>query len=94
VVRGHLRDVHEAFDALAHLDEGAEGHEFGDATVDQLVDGVAVGEDLPGVGLGGLERQEMRSLEKSTSSTSTSTSSPTATTWLGWSMCFQESSET
>ena len=38
VVRGHLRDVHESFNALAHLDERSEGYELGDATVDQLVD--------------------------------------------------------
>ena len=54
MVRGHLRDVHETLDALADLDEGAEGHQLGDATVDQLIDRVAVGEDLPGVRLGGL----------------------------------------
>ena len=57
VVRGHLRDVHETLDALAHLDERAEGHELGDAAVDQLVDRVAVGEDLPRVGLGRLQRE-------------------------------------
>ena len=55
VVRGHLRDVHESFNALAHLDERSEGYELGDATVDQLVDRVTVGEDLPGVGLRGLQ---------------------------------------
>src|SRR5690348_14368907 len=38
--------------------------------------------------------RETRSRSMSTSSTSTVTSSPTATTSLGWSMCFQDSSET
>src|SRR5215208_1715204 len=37
---------------------------------------------------------ETRSRSMSTSSTSTVTSSPTVTTSLGWSMCFQDSSET
>src|SRR5665213_3539723 len=49
--------MHESLDSLAHLDEGAEGHELGDSTVDQLVDRVAVGEDLPRVGLRGLQRE-------------------------------------
>ena len=39
------------------LDEGAEGHQLGDPAVDQLADPVGVGELLPRVGLGGLERQ-------------------------------------
>src|SRR5699024_12155678 len=37
---------------------------------------------------------ETRSRSRSTSSTSTVTSSPTDTTSLGWSMCFQDNSET
>ena len=57
VVRRHLRDVHQALDALAHLDEGAEGHELGDPAVDELADAVGVGELLPRVLLGGLERE-------------------------------------
>ena len=57
VVGGQLGDVHETLDAVAHLHEGAEGHHLGDAAVDQLVDRVALGEHLPGVRLGGLERQ-------------------------------------
>ena len=57
VVRRHLRDVHQALDAVAHLDERTEGHELGDPAVDQLAHLVAVGELLPGVGLGGLERE-------------------------------------
>ena len=57
VVCGHLRDVHEAFDAVAHLDEGAERHQLGDSAVHQLTFLVAIGELLPRVGLGVLERQ-------------------------------------
>src|SRR5690606_35440037 len=57
VVGGHLGDVHEALDPLAHLDEGAEGHELGDPAVDELADPVGGGELLPRVLLGGLERQ-------------------------------------
>src|SRR5258705_315161 len=38
VVRGHLRDVHETFDAFAHLHEGAEGHELRDLAVHELAD--------------------------------------------------------
>src|SRR5450756_2419377 len=41
-----------------------------------------------------LSDSETRSRSRSTSSTSTSTSWPTSTTSLGWSMCFQDSSET
>ena len=41
VVAGHLRDVHQALDAVAHLHEGAEGHQLGDAAVDELADRVA-----------------------------------------------------
>src|SRR3979490_2947014 len=33
VVRGHLGDVHEAFDAFAHLHERPERHEFGHSPV-------------------------------------------------------------
>ncbi len=57
VVGGHLRDVHQALDAVAHLHEGAERHELGDPAVDQLADAVAGGELLPRVLLRGLERQ-------------------------------------
>ena len=49
---------------------------------------------LPRVLLRRLQRGEMRSRDKSTSSTCTVTSSPTCTTDDGWSTCFQESSET
>ena len=57
MVPGHLRDVDEALDPVAHLDEGTEGHQLGDAPVDQLAHLVRVGELLPRVGLGGLERE-------------------------------------
>ena len=57
MVRRHLRNVDQTLDALAHLDECAERHELGDATVDQLIHRVAVGEDLPRVRLGRLQRQ-------------------------------------
>ena len=57
VMAGHLGDVHQAFDAVAHLHEGAERHELGDPAVDELADLVAVGELLPRVLLRRLERQ-------------------------------------
>ena len=57
VVGRHLGDVDQALDAVAHLDEGAEGDQLGDPAVDQLADAVAGGELLPRVLLGGLERQ-------------------------------------
>jgi hypothetical protein len=57
VVHRHLRDVHQTLDAVAHLDEGAEGHQLGDPAVDQLADAVVAGELLPGVLLGGLQRE-------------------------------------
>ena len=57
VVGRHLRDVDQALDAVAHLDERAERHELGDPAVDQLADPVAGGELLPRVLLGGLERE-------------------------------------
>ncbi len=57
MVHRHLRDVDQALDAVADLHESAEGDELGDAAVDELPDLVGVGELLPRVGLGGLERQ-------------------------------------
>ena len=53
----HLRDVHEALDALADLDERTERHQLGDPAVDELADPVGGGELLPRVLLGGLQRQ-------------------------------------
>ena len=55
VVGRHLRDVDEAFDAVADLNESTELHELGDPTVDELADLVGFGELLPRIGLGGLE---------------------------------------
>src|SRR5205823_35773 len=57
VVLGHLRDVHQALDAVAHLHEGSERYELGDAPVDELTDPVVAGELLPRVLLRGLERE-------------------------------------
>ena len=57
MVGRHLRDVDQALDAVAHLDEGAERHQLGDPAVDQLADPVAAGELLPRVLLGGLQRE-------------------------------------
>ena len=57
VVGGHLRDVHQALDAVAHLHEGAERHQLRDPAVDQLAHLMALGELVPRVLLGGLERQ-------------------------------------
>ena len=57
VVRRHLRDVHEALDAFADLDERTELDELGDPAVDELLDLVALGELLPRILLGGLQRQ-------------------------------------
>jgi len=57
VVRRHLRDVHKALDAIAHLDKGAKGHELGDPAVDELADAVVGRELLPRIDLGRLQRQ-------------------------------------
>jgi len=57
VVRGHLGDVHEAFDALAHLYERPERHEFGDPPVHQLANLMAGSEFLPRILLRRLERE-------------------------------------
>ncbi len=57
VVHRHLADVHETLDAVAHLHEGAERHQLGDAAVDELAHGVRIGELLPRVGLRRLQRQ-------------------------------------
>ena len=57
VVGGDLRDVHQALDALAHLHKGPERHQLGNPAVHQLSHLVAGGELLPGVLLGGLQRQ-------------------------------------
>ena len=57
VVGGHLGDVDQTLDTLPHLQERAEGHQLGDPAVDQFADAVVVGELLPRVLLGGLERQ-------------------------------------
>ena len=57
VMGGDLRDVNQALDALAHLDEGAERHQLGDPPVHQLAHLMAGGELLPGVLLGCLQRQ-------------------------------------
>ena len=57
VVRRHLRDVDEAFDAVADLNERTELHELGDSTVDELTDLVAFGEFLPRILLRCLQRE-------------------------------------
>ena len=57
VVRRHLRDVHESFDAIAHLDKCTKGHKLCDPSVHELADAVVRGELLPGVDLRCLERQ-------------------------------------
>ena len=46
VVRRHLRDVHQALDAVADLDERTERHQLGDPAVDELADPV-VGRRTP-----------------------------------------------
>ena len=54
---GQLADVHETLDALVDLDEGAEGDDLGDATVDDVAD-LVLGDDLlPGVFLRLLEAE-------------------------------------
>ena len=57
VVGRHLRDVDQALDAVSDLDERAERDQLGDPAVDQLADLMALGELLPGILLGGLQRQ-------------------------------------
>ena len=57
MVTGHLRDMDEALDAVTHLHERTERHQLGDASVDQFTDLVRVGEFLPRIGLGGLQRE-------------------------------------
>ena len=57
MVTGHLRDVDEALDTISDLDERAERHQLGNPSVDKFPHLVRVGELLPWIGLGGLERQ-------------------------------------
>ncbi len=52
-----LGDVHEALDALRHADERSERDELGDLARDDLAGPVLALELLPGVLLGGLQRQ-------------------------------------
>ena len=47
VVGRHLRDMDEAFDAVADLNERAERNELGDPAVHQLADLVVSGKFLP-----------------------------------------------
>ena len=95
VVRRHLRDVDEALDAVADLDERTERNELGDPAVDQLADAVGVeANSCQGSCWVAFSERLMRSRSRSTSRTSTSISSPTVTTELGWSTCFHDSSET
>ena len=49
--------MHEAFDAVANLDERTELDELRDSSVDKLTDLVGLGELLPRVGLSGLQRE-------------------------------------
>src|SRR5690606_5933177 len=94
VALGQLGDVHQALDALLDADERAERNQLGDLAGDDLADLVRAGELLPGVFLGGLEGQgdalalhvDVEDLDGDLL--------PTSTTSLGWSMCFQDSSET
>ena len=57
VVGRHFRNVHEAFDAVADLNESAELHELGDSTVDELTHLVAFGKFLPRVLLSCFQRE-------------------------------------
>ena len=57
MVGRHLRDVDQSLDSVANLDERAERDQLGDAAIDQLADLVALGELLPWILLGGLERE-------------------------------------
>src|SRR6266498_1254099 len=54
---GKLGDVHQALDTLLHPHERAERHQLGDPARDHLADLVRARELLPGVLLGGLQRQ-------------------------------------
>ena len=57
VVRRHFRNMHEAFDAVAHLYESTEWNELRDATINKLAHFVRAGEFLPWVLLCGLQRE-------------------------------------
>ena len=91
---GQLGDVDQALDAVAHPDEGAEGHELGDLARDDLTDRVGPGEVLPRVLLRRLERErdplavhvDVEHLDGDLLADPTTSD--------GWSMCFQDSSET
>jgi hypothetical protein len=94
VALGQLGDVDQALDALLDANECTERNQLGDLARDDLADRVGPGEDAPRILLVAFRDSETRSRSRSTSSTSTVTSSPTVTTSPGWSMCFQDSSET
>ena len=53
----HFRDVYEAFDAVADLNECTELHQLGDPAVDELANLVTLGEFLPRILLRCLQRQ-------------------------------------
>ena len=55
VVGGHLRDVHEALDSIAHLHEGSERDQLRDPAVDQFAHLVGAGEFPPRILLGGFQ---------------------------------------
>ena len=55
MVGGHLRDVNEALDSIAHLHEGSERNQLRDPAVDQLAHLVGAGELPPRILLGGLQ---------------------------------------
>src|SRR5450756_464031 len=57
VAVGQLADVYETLDALVDLDEGAEGDDLGDATLDDVADLVLSHDLLPRVFLGLLETE-------------------------------------
>ena len=57
VVGRHFRDVDQTLDPVAHLDEGTERHQLSDPAVYQLPHLVGPSELLPGILLGGLQRE-------------------------------------
>ena len=57
MVRGQLRDVHQALDAVEDLHERAEGDDLGDLALELVADVVGVDDPLPRVLLGLLEPQ-------------------------------------
>ena len=94
VALGQLGDVHQALDALLDADERTERHQLGDLARHDLADRVGAGEVAPRIFLSRLERQRNPLAVHVDVEHLDGDLVAHLTTSDGWSMCFQDSSET